>query len=178
LARRPAIREGKLGARDCRQLRPNKVLGDIEQLHLGKRIAGQGQLDDRNAGGVVDQDDRWRGPRGKLFQNGLRNRCDLRLRGIDVDSRLEEDFDNAHSRKRLRLDVFNIIDRGGEDAFVRRDNSAGHIVRRQAGVAPDDRDDRNADVGENIGRRSDRRKRPENHDQYRHDHESVGTRKG
>ena len=61
LARRPAVRERNLGARDGRQLWPNEVLREIEKLDLGKSVAGQGQLDDRNARGVVDENDRRRG---------------------------------------------------------------------------------------------------------------------
>ena len=112
LARGAAIGVRELRARHSRELRPDKVLRKIEQLRLGQRIAGQSQLDDRNARGVVDQNDRRRGALGKLLQNGLRYRRDLRLSGVDVDIRLKEDFDDAHAGKRLRLDMLDIVDGG------------------------------------------------------------------
>ena len=102
LARGAAIGVRELRARHSRELWPDKVLREIEQFRLRQRIAGQSQLDDRNARGVVDQNDRRRGARGKLLQNGLRYRRDLRLSGVDVDIRLKEDFDDAHAGKRLR----------------------------------------------------------------------------
>src|SRR5208283_1715003 len=90
LARGAAIGKRELRAGHRGELGPNEILGEIEELCLGKRVARQGQLDDWNARGVVDQNDRRRGPRGELLQNGLRYRCDLRLSRVDVDVRLKE----------------------------------------------------------------------------------------
>ena len=58
--------------------------------------------------------------------------------------------------KRLRFDMLDVVDRGRNRALVGRDDPARHVVRRQAGIAPDRRDDRDPDVGKNIRRRSDR----------------------
>ena len=74
--------------------------------------------------------------------------------------------------------MFDIIDGGGKDAFVRRDNSAGHVVGRQARIAPDDRDDGNADIGKDIGRGPNGRQHAKDHDKNRHHDEGVGTREG
>ena len=81
----------------------------------------------------------------------------LRLRDADVHVRLQEDLDHADAGKRLRLDVLDIVDRGRKHPFVGRDNSAGHVIRRQTGIAPHDRDDRDADIGKDVGRGPDRR---------------------
>ena len=171
-----AIRVWNLGACDRRERRPDEILGEIEELGLRQRVARQRQLDDRNARRIVDEDDRRRDARRKLLQNCLRYGGDLRLRGADVDARLEVDFDDAVAGQRLRFDMLDVIDRRRERPFVGRDDAARHVVRRQAGIAPNDRDDRDADIGKNVGRRSDRRKRAENHDQDRHDDEGVRTR--
>ena len=95
-----------------------KFMREIEELDLRKRVARQGELDDRNARGVVDQNDRRRDAGRHLLQDGLRDRRDLRLRGVDVDVRLEEDLDDAHAGKRLGFDMLDVIDRGGQHAFV------------------------------------------------------------
>jgi hypothetical protein len=176
LARRAAIGVRKLGACDRGELRPDEVLGEIEELDLRKRVAGQRQLDDRNARGVVGQDDRRRGPLGKLLENCLRNRRDLRLCGVDVHARLEEDLDDAHAGKRLRLDMLDVVDGGRERSLVWGDDPAGHVIRREAGIAPHRRDDRDADIGKDVSRGPDRRQRAENHHQNRHHDERVGTR--
>ena len=115
-------------------------------------------------------------PDGNLLENGLRNRGDLRLRRVDVDVRLEEDFDDAGSGQRLRLDVLDVVDRRRQRALVGSDDAARHVVRRQAGIAPDRRNDGNADIGKNVGRRPQRRERPENQDEDRHHDEGVGSR--
>ena len=130
-----------------------KFCAEIEELGLRERVARQGELDDRHARGVVDENDRRGDARGKLFQDGLRDRRDLRLRGVDVDVRLEEDLDDADAGQRLRLDMLDVVDGGRQRALVGRDDAAGHVVRRQAGIAPDDRNDGNADIGKNVGRR-------------------------
>ena len=176
LARRAAIGERKLRPRDGGELGADEVLGEVEQLDLGERVARQRELDDRDARGVIDQDDRRRRALRKLLEDGLRYRGHLRLRSIDVHVRLEVDLDDADARQRLRLDVLDIVDGCGQHALVRGDDPTRHVVRREAGVAPDDRDDRNADIGKNVGRGPDRRERAEDHHQDRHNDEGVRTR--
>ena len=176
LARRAAIGERKLRPRDGGELGADEVLGEVEQLDLGERVARQRELDDRNARGVIDQDDRRRRALRKLLEDRLRYRGHLRLRSIDVHVRLEVDLDDADAGQRLRLDVLDIVDGCGQHALVRGDDPTRHVVRREAGVAPDDRDDRNADIGKNVGRGPDRRERAEDHHQDRHNDEGVRTR--
>src|ERR1700733_4062276 len=98
---RSAIGVGQLGARDRRQRGPDEIRGKIVERGLGERVAGQCQLDDRNASSVVNQQER-RGDAGrKLLQDGLGYRRDLRLGGADVDRRLEDHFDDAAAGRRL-----------------------------------------------------------------------------
>ena len=55
-----AVGRGHRGARDCRELRPDEVLAEIEQLHLRQLLARERQLQDRHCRGVVAQHV-WRG---------------------------------------------------------------------------------------------------------------------
>ena len=154
----------------------NEVLREIEELDLREGVARQGELDDRHARGVVDEND-GRGDAGRqLLQDGLRDRGDLSLRGVDVDGRLEKDLDHADARQRLRLDVLDVVDGGRQCALVGRDDAARHVVGRQAGVAPHRGNDGNADVGKNVGRRSESGESPEYEDEDRHHDEGVGAR--
>ena len=93
-------------------------------------------------------------PGRQQLEHGLRGGRDLRQRGVDVDVRLEEDFDDAVAGQRLRFDMLDVVDLRAQRALVIIDDAAGHVVRRQAIIGPHHADDRNADVGENVGRRS------------------------
>jgi len=95
-----------------------------------------------------------------------------------VDARLEEDLGDADGGVGGRLDVLDIVDGRGERALEQRRHAAGHLLRRQAGVLPDDRDDRDADVGEDIDRRAQRRQRPDDQDREREHDKGVGTPQG
>ena len=119
-----------------------KFTAKIIQRRLRQLAGGQGELDDRHGGRVVDDHLRRRDAGRQLLQDGLRDRHDLRLRRCDVDRRLEVDLDDAVARHRLRLDMLDVVDRRRQHALVDGGDAALHVVRRQAGVAPDDRNDR------------------------------------
>ena len=68
----------------------------------------------------------------------------------DVDVGLEEDLDDGDAVQRLRLDVLDVVDRGGHAAFAVGDDAVGHLLRGQAGVVPDHGDDGDIDVGKDI----------------------------
>ena len=59
---------------------------------------------------------------------------DLRERHVDVHIRVEIDADDGVSVVRLRLDMFDVVDVGGEAAFERRENALLHLVGREAVV--------------------------------------------
>src|SRR6266849_2746449 len=64
--------------------------------------------------------------------------------------------------------MFDVIDAGSERAFEDRDNTRFHLGRYQAGIGPDDADDRNVDAREDVYRRTE-----QNHwaDQKQHQRE-------
>ncbi len=148
-----AIGRGHRGARDGGELRPDEVLPEIEQLHLRQRLARQRELQDRHAGGVVAQHVRRRDAGRQQLEHGLRGRRHLRQSGGDIDVLLKEDLDDAVAVERLRLDVLDVADLGGQCALVIVDHAAGHVVRQQPVIGPDDADHRNVDVGKDVGRR-------------------------
>ena len=148
-----AIGRRHRGALDGGELRPDEVLSEVEQLHLRQGAARQRELEDRHAGGVVAQDIGRRDAGRQQFQHGLRGRRHLRHGGGDIDFLLEEDLDHAITVERLRLDVFDVADLGGQKALVIIDDAAGHVVRQQAVIGPDDADDRDVDVRKDVGRR-------------------------
>ena len=76
-------------------------------------------------------------------------------------ARLEEDLDDRDAGERLALDVLDVVDGRGEDALVVGDDALLHLLGREAAVVPDDRDHRDVDVREDVGRHpQDRQPRP------------------
>ncbi len=71
------------------------------------------------------------------------------------DLGLEKDLDDRDAVERLRLNVIDIVDGGGDGALVNADNAVRDVFRRQAGVVPDNADDRNVDVWEDVFRSTD-----------------------
>ena len=97
------------------------------------------------SGGVV--------PGGSDAQHGLRDRGDLRDSAVSMlRARLEEHLDHRHARERLRLDVLDVVDGRGERALEVRRRCAAPSPRAAARCSPDDRDDRDVDVGKDVGR--------------------------
>ena len=93
-------------------------------------------------------------PGGRQLQHRLRSGRHLRERGIDVDVGLKEDLDDAVAGQGLGLDMFDVVDLGAQRALVIVYDAARHVLGRQPVVGPHDRDDRNSDVGKDVGRSS------------------------
>jgi hypothetical protein len=60
--------------------------------------------------------------------------------------------------------MLDVVDAGGERALVEGDDAARHIIGRKAGIAKDDADHRNVDVGKDVGRRAEGRCHSEDQD--------------
>jgi len=87
-------------------------------------------------------------------QLGLRRRGDLRVRRIEAGARLQEDLDDRLAADRRRFDMLDIIDRRGQAALIAGRDPAFHLFGIQAGIGPGNRDHRNIDVREDVGRRA------------------------
>ncbi len=57
---------------------------------------------------------------------------DLRDRHLHLDVRLEEDADHRDAGVGLRLDVLDVVDRGGHGALEDGDDALLHLLRRDA----------------------------------------------
>ena len=71
--------------------------------------------------------------------------------------------------------MLDIVDVGGQRAFVVRGDAVGHVLGGKAVIRPDDADHRDVDVREDIGRRAEYRERADDEDQHRENHECVGA---
>ncbi len=170
-----AIGRGNGGAGDGRELRANEILAEIEQLHLRQLFAGKCELQDRHARGVVAQHVGRGDARRQQLEHGLRSGGHLRQGLGDIDVLLKENLDHAVAGERLRFDVLDIGDLGGQVAFVIIDDAARHVVGRQTIISPHHADDRNIDVGKDVGWRGNRRAHAENGDDDGQHDEGVGA---
>ena len=119
---------GHGGPRNGHQPGAQEVDRRIEQGRLGQGRAGQAQLNHRNAGGRVFDDEGRHGARRQLTQHRLFDGRDLGDRGLDVGVGLKKHLDHRHPREGLRFNVFNVIDRGGQDPFVHSDDAVAHFL--------------------------------------------------
>jgi hypothetical protein len=171
-----AERVGNGGAGHGDERRAHLVDADVGQPLLGEALARQRHQQDRHGGGVVIEDQRRRRAGRHRLDQGLRDRRDLGVGGADVDVGLKEDLDDAEAVVGIGLDMFDVVDGGRQRALERRRDAPGHLVRRQPRVLPDDADDRNADVGKDVGRRSQSGERADDQDQQRQHDERIGAR--
>ena len=74
--------------------------------------------------------------------------------------------------------MLDIVDGRRQSSLVLGDDAAGHLIRRQAGVLPDDADHRNADLRKDIDRRAHRSQRPDDQEEQRKHDEGVWPVKG
>ena len=79
--------------------------------------------------------------------------------------RLEKYLDDGDPIQRLGLDVFNVIYERRQRTFRHRCDPVAHILRRESRIVPDDADDRDIDLGEDIGGRPQNDNRPQNQNQ-------------
>jgi len=96
----------------------------------------------------------------------------------NVRGRVEEHLDHPDAVVGLRLDALDVVDRGRHGALEVRDDAAFHLLRREAGVAPDDADYRDVDVGEDVGRHPQDGERADDQYQQRQHDERVGAAQG
>ena len=163
---------------DGAELLDDEVLGVVEDLLLGQGVAADGDLHDGHAGGAVADDVRRRDARRHDLQERLAGGRHLGLGLGDAGPRLEVDADDAHAVERLALDVLDAVDRGGQDALVDEDDARLDLVGGHAGVLPDDADDRDVDVREDVRGHAVDADRAEHRDQQGHHDERVGAAQG
>ncbi len=175
LARLAAVWQRQRDALDRGDLLANAIDAVVVELRLRNRLAAERELDDRHARRVVLKDERRHRARRHSSQNCLRHRRDLRQRGFDVHVRLEVDLDDADARIGVRFDRSHVADRRRDRVLGERRDPRGHVLRRQPVKVPDDRDDRDVDLLEDVGRGRHDRRDAEQQDRESHDDEGVGA---
>ena len=124
LSRLAPEREGDLGPLDGRQPGPDEVLAEVVELLLGEPLAADAHLEDRHVRCAVAEDQGGRDRGRQDSEDRVADRVHLRHGRLDLGPGLEIDLDHAHPGERLRLDVLDVVDRGGHRPLVDRARSA------------------------------------------------------
>jgi len=74
--------------------------------------------------------------------------------------------------------MFYVVDGGGEGALTNGDDAAFHLCGGEAGVSPDDGDDWDVNVGEDVFRGLNSRANAREEEQEREDDEGIGSPEG
>jgi len=153
--------------------RAQEVEALVEDLLLGQRLARHAHLNDGDVRCAVAQDERRVHARREDAQQRLADRRGLRHGRLDLRPRVEEDLDVSEAVHRLRFDVLDVVDVSGERPLADRDDALLDLVRRDAGIGPDDADDGNVDLGQDVLRHRHDAEDPDQHDDHGADDEGV-----
>ena len=160
------------------QIVAKEVLAEIEELLLSECFAAEPELNNGSSGCAIRNDERGSSAGWEAANAGLANGSDLRDGSLHVGALLEENFDDAQAVHGLGFHVLDVINGGSDAALGVGDDAVGHVLRRHAGIEPDDGDYGNVDVGEDVdGSAQDGDGRQDNDDE-RHHNKCVGTAKG
>src|SRR6185312_13955752 len=127
--------------------------GKIKQLLLRELVAADAHLHNGDAGGGIDDDQRRLRAHRKAAHRGLRNWGYLGQRNLKIGSGLEENFGDGPAIHRLRFNMLNIVNDGGKTALRVAHNAVCHLLGVHAAELPDNADDRNIDVWEDVNGR-------------------------
>ena len=157
------------------ELGANKILRQIVKLLFAECFAAEAKLQNGDAGGVIFYDG-WRCGAGRKYAyDSARQSADLGDGHFHFRARMEVDTNDACAGDRLGLDVFDIVNRGGEASLKAGGDALGHFVSRDAGVAPDNIDYGDVDFRKDIDGHLQRCQGAENGDEHRHDDKGVRT---
>ena len=161
------------GAAHRGQAGTRKILRLVRHLLFRHGAGGKRHLQHRHGGGAVF-DDVGRLHVGRHLPDGaLGNRGHFRRRQANIHIGLEIDLGDPQTRNGQALHMLHVIDRGGKQALVIGHHPGAHVVRREPRILEGHAQDRNADLGKDVGRRADRRQRPEDQDHQGHDDKRI-----
>ena len=178
LADLAAERQRNGGALDGGELETDGVEADVVEGLFGEGFAAEAELEDGDVGSTVADDEGRRGARRHDAHDRLADGGDLGDGRVDAGAGLEENFDDPDAGQRLRLDVFDVVNGGGDGAFAEGYDTLLHLFWREAGVRPQYADDRDVDGRKNVLRHAPSREEAENNDQQGHHGKRVGPTKG
>lgn len=161
-------------ARNGRELLADAVDAVVVELLFIQRVRAERDLQDRHARGIELHDDRRLDAGGHQRADRVGRRDDLRDGEVEVYVLLEVDLLHRQARQGLGFDVADAVHVGADGVLAVGRDPLLHLRRAEAGVAPDHRDHRNADLGEDVGSHRIGRDAAEEGDQRCHDVERVG----
>jgi ATP-dependent DNA helicase RecQ len=145
----------------------------VVDLLFGKIFPGKRQLNDWHGRSVVRQNKRrsraWR----ILPQLRLCDGRNLRHGHFNMHVGIEEYFDDAEAVQGLRFYVLDVVDCGGEPAFIVDHQPLGNILSGKSRIPVHDAEDGDIDVRKNIDGRGVYRQHSENQDEQRHHHKGI-----
>ncbi len=174
LPRLAAVGQRHAGALHGGELLADEVEVVVVEFLLGERLAGDRELEYRHAAGAVTDDQRRRDVGRQNAQDRLLDAGHLGDGLLNLDVGLEVDLDDAHAVHGLALHVLDAVDRRGHGAFGHVDDALLHVVGRDARVRPDDADDRDVDLREDVRGHREERQDAQHEDEHGHHHEGVG----
>ena len=175
LAELAAIRQRHRGALNDRQLSADEILPHIEQLLLAHGLALQAELEDGHAGGIILNDAGRQGPGRHGSEQCLRKGGDLGECQFDFGVRLEVYAGDGDAGIGLRLDVLDVVHRGGHGSLKGCDHALFHLFRGEAVVVPDDADYGDVDIRKDIDRHRNDGGNAKNGDEQGHHDEGIGA---
>src|SRR5260370_28582680 len=116
---------------------------------------------------------RGRGSGWKEGVAGLGNGRPLRKRCLKFRRRTKENLHHRHAVKGLRLDMLDVVHQRCEAALCYRGDSIRHVLGGKSLIIPDNTDDRNINVRENIRRSAKKDNWSKDQDQECHHDEGV-----
>ena len=135
---------------NARKAGPDEADAEVVEVGFAEAFAGQGELDDRHRRGVELENIRRIGAWRQDPEDGLDDGGDLRNCELDLDGGLEVNADDGDALVGLGLRVLDVVDGSGEGALGDGDDAAFHLGGSQAGIGPDDGDNRDVDVGKDV----------------------------
>ena len=136
---------------------PDDVLAEVVERGVRQRIARQAQLDDRDVGRAIAQNQRRRDVARHVLQHDQRELRQLRDGAAHVRAFVQIDLDDADADVAVGFDAGDVVDQRGQLPLVKRQDAVLHVRRAHAVVGPDDADDRNVDFREDVDRHALRR---------------------
>src|SRR5438046_9617693 len=104
----------------------------------------------------------------------LIQRCNRRIAQLNIHIVLHEYLNHSSSIQRLRFNVLYLVNGCSKRALRYANDAVGHVLRNHAVKIPDNADDRNVDVGENIRGSTHDCEPTHDQDEYGHDYKRVG----
>jgi hypothetical protein len=161
---------------DWGKLSSYKVIPVVKQLLFTQAVAGEANLNHRNGGGRIDDNQGWGRARREESKESLGNCGRLRQGSLNVGAGLKKNLNDGHARQGLRFDMLHIVNQDVEAPFDVRGDALLHFLRLEAIVVPDHADYGDIDFRKNVRRRAQEDEGRQQDDDECHHDKCVGPR--